>query len=109
MLSESAATAGAFLVILGVALGLTDYLMVEGWPARILAFVQAHIESRIVFLLALNLFLLVVGALMDIYSAIFVVVPLVAPMAAAYGIHPVHLGVLFLANLELGLPDAPDG
>lgn len=109
VLSDSAATVGAFLVILGVALGLTDYLLIEGWPARILEFVQVHIQSRVMFLLALNVFLLVVGALMDIYSAIFVIVPLVAPMAAAYGIHPVHLGIIFLANLELGYLTPPMG
>jgi tripartite ATP-independent transporter DctM subunit len=109
VLAEAVATTGAFLVILGVALGLTDYLMVEGWPARLLQLVQAHIHSRVAFLLALNAFLLVAGALMDIYSAIFVVVPLIAPMAAAYGVHPVHLGVIVLANLELGFLTPPMG
>jgi TRAP-type C4-dicarboxylate transport system permease large subunit len=71
--------------------------------------VQAHIQSPWVFLLALNLFLIVVGALMDIYSAIIVVVPLITPIAAAYGINPVHLGIIFLANMELGYMMPPMG
>jgi TRAP-type C4-dicarboxylate transport system permease large subunit len=78
-------------------------------PMHLLAVVQAHIESPLLFLLALNLFLLIVGGLMDIYSAIFVVVPLITPMAAAYGIDPLHLGIIFLANLELGYLTPPMG
>lgn len=109
VLTECASLVGAFLIILGVALALTDYLLFEGWPTRALEMVQARIESPLVFLLALNLFLLGVGALMDIYSAIFVVVPLIAPMAAAYGIDPVHLGIVFLTNLELGYLTPPMG
>ena len=71
--------------------------------------VRTYIESPLVFLLALNLLLIVVGALMDIYSAIFVLVPLIAPMGVAYGIDPVHLGVIFLANMELGYLMPPMG
>jgi len=71
--------------------------------------VRTHIESPLVFLLALNVFLIVVGGLMDIYSAIFVVVPLIAPMGAAYGIDPLHLAIIFLANLELGYLTPPMG
>ena len=74
-----------------------------------LDWVQEHIESRVVFLLALNLLLILVGALMDIYSAIIVVVPLVYPMALAYGVDPIHLGILFLANMELGYLMPPMG
>ena len=106
---ESATMIGGFLIILGVALGLTNYLVDAEIPMRALALVQAHIQSPYVFLLALNLFLLVVGGVMDIYSAIFVVVPLITPIAAAYGIHPVHLGIIFLANLELGYLTPPMG
>jgi TRAP-type C4-dicarboxylate transport system permease large subunit len=94
---------------LGAALGLTDYLILAEVPMRALEVVRAHIESPIVFLLVLNLFLLIVGGLMDIYSAIFVVVPLITPMAAAYGIDPLHLGIIFLANLELGYLTPPMG
>lgn len=106
---DCATLIGGFLIILGVALGLTNYLIDADVPTRALAWVQDHIESRLLFLLVLNLFLLAVGALMDIYSAIFVVVPLITPMAAAYGIDPIHLGIIFLANLELGYLTPPMG
>jgi tripartite ATP-independent transporter DctM subunit len=93
---------GGVLVILGVAVGLTNYLVGVQLPAKLVAWVQAHIESRLAFLLALNVFLLVVGWLMEIFAAIVVVVPLIVPLGAAFGIHPVHLGIIFVANLELG-------
>lgn len=100
---------GGVLIILGVAMGLTSYLVDAQVPSRALHWVQAHIHSRIVFLLALNGALLIVGALMDIFSAIIVVVPLIAPMGAAFGIDPVHLGIIFLVNLELGYLTPPVG
>ena len=78
-------------------------------PAQLLEWTQAHVESRVVFLLGLNLFLLAVGCLMDIFSATAVVVPLIVPLGAAFGIHPVHLGVIFIANLELGYLTPPVG
>lgn len=106
---ESATMLGGFLIILGVALGFTNYLVHAEIPMRALHWVSAHIESPIVFLLALNIFLLIVGALMDIYSAILVVVPLIAPMGLAYGIDPVHLGIIFLVNMELGYLMPPMG
>ncbi|MCZ6695312.1 MAG: TRAP transporter large permease subunit, partial [Acidobacteria bacterium] len=106
---ECATMVGGFMIILGMALGLTNYLIDAEVPMHALALAQQYIESPWVFLLALNLFLLVVGGLMDIYSAIFVVVPLITPIAAAYGIHPVHLGIIFLANLELGYLTPPMG
>jgi tripartite ATP-independent transporter DctM subunit len=93
---------GGVLVILGVAVGLTNYLVGVQLPAKLVAWVQAHIESRLAFLLALNLFLLIVGWLMEIFAAIVVVVPLIVPLGVAFGIHPVHLGIIFVANLELG-------
>ena len=106
---ECAALVGGFMVILAMALGLTNYLVIAEVPTRILEQAQAHIESKVVFLLALNLFLIVVGAMMDIYSAIVVVVPLLLPVAAAYGIDPLHLAVIFLANMELGYLMPPMG
>ena len=106
---DTATLVGGFLVILAVALSLTDYLNLAEVPTKALAFVREHIDSPLVFLLVLNLFLLVVGALMDIYSAVFVVVPLIVPMADAYGIDPIHLGIIFLANLELGYLTPPMG
>jgi tripartite ATP-independent transporter DctM subunit len=106
---ECVTLTGGFLIILGVALGLTNYLVLAEVPMHALEFVRAHIDSPLVFLLALNLFLIVVGGLMDIYSAIFVVVPLIRPMADAYDIDPLHLAIIFLANLELGYLTPPMG
>ena len=100
---------GGFMIILGVALGLTNYLVIAQVPMHALEWVKQVIESPVLFLLALNLLLIIVGALMDIYSAIIVIVPLIAPMAAAYGIDPVHLGVIFMANMQLGYLMPPMG
>ncbi len=100
---------GGVFTILGVAMGLTNYLVDAEMPMRAADWVEAHIGSKFVFLLMLNLFLLIVGCLMDIFSAIAVVVPLILPMAAAFGIDPLHLGVIFLANLELGYLTPPVG
>ena len=100
---------GGVLIILGVAMGLTSYMVDAEVPTRALAWVQAHIHSKLVFLLVLNGGLLLVGALMDIFSAIIVVVPLIAPMGLAFGIDPVHLGIIFLVNLELGYLTPPVG
>jgi len=106
---ECATLIGGFMIILCVALGFTNYLIIAQIPTQALAWVQTHIESPLLFLLALNLLLIIVGALMDIYSAVIVVVPLILPMAAAYGINPVHLGIIFLANMELGYLMPPMG
>jgi len=100
---------GGVFVILGVAMGLSNYLVDAEVPMRAAAWVKAHVDSRIVFLLALNLFLLLVGCFMDIFSAIVVVVPLIMPIAEAFGIHPLHLGMIFLTNLELGYLTPPLG
>ena len=107
--AESATMIGGFMIILGMALGLTNYLVIAQVPMHALAWIQSFIESPIWFLLLLNILLIAVGALMDIYSAIIVIVPLIAPMAAAYGINPVHLGVIFLANSQLGYLMPPMG
>ncbi len=107
--AECVATVGGVLVILGVAVGLTSYLIGADVPGRLLEWTQTYISSPMVFLLMLNAFLLVVGCLMDIYSATFVVVPLIVPLGQAFGIHPVHLGVIFVANLELGYLTPPVG
>lgn len=100
---------GGVLLILGVAQMLTNYLIDVEVPTRLVDFVQAHVGSRTMFLVLLTLVLLIVGCLMDVFSAIIVVVPLVAPLGALFGIHPVHLGVLFLANLGLGFLTPPVG
>ena len=100
---------GGIFVILGVAMGLTNYLVDAMIPQAAAGWVEANVESKITFLLALNVFLLVVGALMDIFSAIVVVVPLIVPIASVFGIHPLHLGMIFLVNLELGYLTPPVG
>ncbi len=106
---DSMITVGAILVVLGTALGFTNFLVDQSVPQVLLAWVQTVIHSRYAFLLALNVLLLVVGCIMDIFSAIVVVVPLIAPVALEFGIDPVHLGVIFLANLELGYLTPPIG
>ena len=91
------------------AVGLTNYLVNAQIPMQVLDWTKSHIESRIMFLLALNVFLLLVGTVMDIFSAIVVVVPLIVPLALAYDISLVHLGIIFIANLELGYLHPPLG
>jgi len=109
VLRECLVLLGGVLLIFAVAMGLTSYLVDAEVPARLVEFAQARIESRLVFLLCLNVFLLLVGCLMDIFSATVVVVPLIAPLGVAYGIDPVHLGIIFIANLELGYLTPPVG
>ncbi|MBI5497846.1 MAG: TRAP transporter large permease subunit [Deltaproteobacteria bacterium] len=106
---ECGTLVGGVLMILGVAMGFTNYLLDAQVPMTALRWVQAHVETRAGFLLAVNLLLVLVGAAMDIYSGILVVVPLIAPMAVAFGVDPVHLGVVFLTNLELGYLLPPVG
>ena len=100
---------GAVLILLSVAMGLTNYLVDAMIPDAILAWVQAHIHSPMLFLLALNVLLLILGSVLEIYSAIIILAPLIAPMGTAFGIDPVHLGVIFLANLEMGFLLPPVG
>ena len=109
VMKECGLLVGAILLILGVALGFTGYLIQAQVPEQLITWVQSSVHSPLVFLLALNVFLLIVGCLMDIFSAIIVVVPLMVPIGAAFGINPVHLGVIFLANLELGYLTPPVG
>ncbi|MBV9768478.1 MAG: TRAP transporter large permease subunit [Bryobacterales bacterium] len=106
---ECATIVGGILLILGVALGFTNYLVDAEVPSRLIDWVQMHVHSKYLFLLLLNIALLVVGALMDIFAAILVVVPLIKPLAAAYAIDPVQMGVIFIANLELGYLHPPVG
>ncbi|MEM7357449.1 MAG: TRAP transporter large permease subunit, partial [Acidobacteriota bacterium] len=100
---------GGVLIILSVAMGLTNYMVDAQVPDRLVEWAQTHIESPLVFLLVLNIFLLLVGCLMDIFSAIVVVVPLIVPLGVAFGIDPIHLGIIFVANLELGYLTPPVG
>jgi tripartite ATP-independent transporter DctM subunit len=106
---ESCNLTGALLIVMGVASGLVSYIVDEQIPLKAIDLVQSAIQSKWVFLIILNLVLLLIGALMDIYTAIVVVVPLIGPLGVAYGIDPVQLGIIFLANLELGYLTPPVG
>jgi tripartite ATP-independent transporter DctM subunit len=108
-LVKSSVLAGAVLLLLSAAMGITSYIVDAQIPDTLVSWVRTHIESPWLFLLALNGLLIVVGCLVDIYSAIVVLAPLIVPMATAFGVHPVHLGVIFLSNLELGYLTPPVG
>ncbi len=106
---ESLTLVGAILLILCCAMGLTNYLVDEEIPMKILAAMRSFITNKWVFLLVLNVFLLLVGCLMDIFSAIIVVVPLILPIAEQFGVNPLHLAIVFLTNLEIGYITPPVG
>lgn len=109
VLLKAAALMGAVLILLSVAMGLTSYLVDAMIPDMLLTWVRTHIHSPVLFLLALNVLLLVLGSVLEIYSAIIILAPLIAPLGAAFGVDPIHLGVIFLANLELGFLFPPVG
>ncbi len=108
-LVEGGTLVGSVLMVLGMAMGLTSYMVDEEIPEVVISWVQQHIESRVVFLLVLNALLLVLGSVLEIFSAIVILAPLLAPLGNAYGIDPLHLGIIFLANLELGFLFPPVG
>lgn len=107
--ADSVGLVGGVLVILAVAVGLTNYMVNAQVPDALIAWTTEHIESPLMFLLALNVFLLLVGCVMDVFSAIVIVVPLISGVAEAYQIDPIHLGIIFVANLELGYLTPPLG
>jgi len=109
IMHQSMVLVGGILIIMGSALALTNFMIDAQIPMLILDRMESLVTSRWVFLIGLNLFLLAVGCVMDIYSALLVVVPLILPIAASYGVHPVHLGIIFLANLEIGYSTPPVG
>jgi tripartite ATP-independent transporter DctM subunit len=109
IMKESMLMVGGILIILASALGLTSYLIDEQIPMKIFEFIQKYISSKYTFLILLNLFLLIVGMLMDIFSAIIVVVPIITPIAKSFGVDPIHLGIIFLTNLEIGYLTPPVG
>ena len=109
IIKESQILVGAILLILCCALGLTNYLVDEEIPMQILAYMKEFITSKYSFLLFLNIFLLLVGSMMDIFSAIIVVVPIILPIAAEFDINPLHLAIIFLTNLEIGYITPPVG
>jgi C4-dicarboxylate transporter DctM subunit len=109
IMTSSMILVGGIFIIFGSAIALTNYLIDAEIPMVILDFIQAHIGSKILFLITLNIFLLIVGCVMDIFSALLVVVPLIVPIATSYEINPVHLGIIFLTNLEIGYATPPVG
>ncbi len=106
---ESMILVGAILMILGVSLASTNYMIDAGVPQRMFELISEYVSGRTTFLLLLLLFLLILGAFLDIFSAIVLVVPLILPVAMMYDIHPVHLGIVFLAAMELGYLTPPVG
>ncbi|MDR1596558.1 MAG: TRAP transporter large permease subunit [Treponema sp.] len=100
---------GGVLSIIALSMALSYYIVDSQAPDKLTQWMQAAIESKYVFLLVLNLALLVVGCLMDIFSAILIVLPLISPLGQAYGIDPVHLGIIFITNLEVGFLTPPVG
>ncbi len=109
VLVRGSALVGAVILLLGMAMGLTSFLVDAEVPTAVLAWTKAHIQSPTVFLLVLNAVLLVLGSVLEIYSAVIILAPLLDPLALAYGIDPLHLGIVFLANLELGFLFPPMG
>jgi tripartite ATP-independent transporter DctM subunit len=109
IMKESTVMVGGIMIILGAALGFTNFLVDAFVPMRILQFLENIVQTKIGFLLILNFFLILVGCMMDIFSAILIVVPLIMPLADRFGINPVHLGIIFLANLGIGYNTPPIG
>ena len=106
---DSMVMVGGILLVLGVALAFTNFLIDAEVPQALFDFMQTHVQSALGFLLLLNVLLLVLGAMLDIFSALVIVVPLILPVAVGYGIHPVHLGIVFLANMQIGYFTPPVG
>jgi C4-dicarboxylate transporter, DctM subunit len=106
---EMMAMIGAIFAIIFASTAFTDFLVQAEVPSKLVTWTNEHVDSKIVFLLAINLLLLIVGTVMDIFSAIVVVLPLIAPIARSYGIDPYHVGVIFLLNLEVGYLHPPVG
>ena len=102
VMRDSMKLVGAILLILAVSLASTNYMIDAGIPEQIFAFIQQHVSDGFTFLLLLTLFLLILGMMLDIFSAIVIMIPIILPIAIEYGIHPIHLGILFLANMQLG-------
>ncbi len=109
IMRESMVMVGGILLILAVALALTDFLVYADVPSDLFAFIRTHVEDRITFLILLNLLLLLLGAMLDIFAALVIMVPLILPLALRYGVDPVHLGIIFVANMQIGYFTPPVG
>ena len=109
VMRESMVLVGAILIILGVSMASTNYLIFSDVPVQLFELVREHVDSRWTFLILLNIFLLALGMMLDIFSALVIVVPIILPIAIGYGIDPVHLGIIFLANMQIGYITPPVG
>ena len=109
IMRESMILVGAILVILSASLASTNYLIDAELPTRIFDVIREHVDNKLTFLLALNVFLLLLGMILDIFSALVIMTPILLPIAVGYGIHPVHLGIIFLANMQIGYFTPPVG
>lgn len=109
IMRESMIMVGGILLILGVAMSFTGYLVYAGVPEQLFELIQTHVSSKIMFLILLNIVLLVLGAVLDIFAALVIMVPLILPVAINYGIDPVHLGIIFVANMQIGYFTPPVG
>ncbi len=109
IMRESMVMVGSILLILGVALAFTNFLIDSGAPQALFEFMQQHVTSTLTFLILLNLLLLALGAVLDVFSAVIIMTPLLLPVAVGYGLHPIHLGIIFLANLQIGYFTPPVG
>ena len=109
IMHDSMVLVGGVLIILGVSLASTNYLIDTEVPTRLFEFIQQHIDSKLTFLMLLNIFLLMLGMILDVFSALVLIVPLTLPIAIGYGIHPIHFGIIFLANMQIGYFTPPVG
>lgn len=109
IMRESMVMVGGILIILGASLASTNYMIDAEVPMKLFDLVTTHVSSKLTFLILLNLFLLVLGTMLDIFSALVLVVPLILPIAIGYGIDPIHLGIVFLANMQIGYCTPPVG
>lgn len=109
IMRDSMVLVGGVLIILSVSLASTNYMIDAEIPTRLFEFIREHIDSKLTFLILLNIFLLVLGMILDIFSALVIIVPLTLPIAIGYGIHPIHFGIIFLANMQIGYFTPPVG
>jgi len=109
IMAKSMVLFGGILVILAASMASTNYLIDQEIPTRLFEYIQTYIDSKYTFLLLLNIFLLIVGAMLDIFSALVLIVPLILPIAIGYGVDPIHLGIIFLTNLQIGYCTPPVG
>ncbi len=109
IMRESMVMVGGILLILGVSMASTNFLIDAEIPTRLFTFIQAHVTEKLTFLILLNILLLILGAILDIFSALVIMVPLILPVAVSYDINPIHLGIIFLANMQIGYFTPPVG